>query len=468
MTSATRADNIVNRTIFTADNILPLRRIADESIDLIYLDPPFNSKKQWSAPVGSEAAGAAFKDTWTLSDIDEAWVDEIAAANPGLARIIDAVGAINGDGDKSYLIMMAIRLIEMRRVLKPTGSFYLHCDPTMSHSLKLLLDAIFGGDNFVNEITWKRYAAHSLAKGGFDNIADILLLYAANKDEMLSNKVYGTLSKTAMRKRFPHKEEKTKRRFQHVALEQRSNSSSAGEKRVIGEREVISEIGWRWTQETFDKRLAANPRLIYWTKNGRPRYKLYMDEYKGPPPGNIWVDVKYLSSGNRERLGYPTQKPEALLERIIKASSNPGDWILDPFCGCATACVVAEQQGRNWIGIDISEKASELVVQRFSKIEPLIRIVDRIIHRTDLPDRNESYNRQKIVDRLYAEQDGCCKACNVRFSKRNLTLDHIVPRGKGGPDIPANLQLLCGACNSEKGTRSMAHYLAIRRRRAGG
>ena len=182
MTSATRADNIVNRTIFTADNILPLRRIAAESIDLIYLDPPFNSKKQWSAPVGSAAAGAAFKDSWTLSDIDEAWVDEIAAANPGLARLIDAVGAVNGDGDKSYLIMMAIRLIEMRRVLKPTGSLYLHCDPTMSHALKLTLDAIFGGEQFRSEITWKRYAAHSLSKGSFDNIADIILIYSANKE----------------------------------------------------------------------------------------------------------------------------------------------------------------------------------------------------------------------------------------------------------------------------------------------
>ena len=462
-----RADNIVNRTIFTADNILPLRRIADESIDLIYLDPPFNSKKQWSAPVGSAAAGAAFKDTWTLSDIDESWVDEIAAANPGLARLIEAVGAVNGDGDKSYLIMMAIRLIEMRRVLKPTGSLYLHCDPTMSHALKLTLDAIFGGEQFRSEITWKRYAAHSLSKGSFDNIADIILIYSANKETTKLNRIFGEATSIEMKKRFPHVEDETGRRFQHAALEKTSNRSNAGETRNINGRTVRTKLGWIWSQETIDQRIAANPRLIYWTRNGRPRYKIYADEYKGTPLGNIWVDIPYLSSGDSERVGYPTQKPLALLERIIKASSDEGDWMLDPFCGCATACVAAEQLGRRWIGIDISEKAAELVKMRFGKIEPLIRHVNQVIHRKDLPDRNEKYLRQQVIDRLYAEQDGCCKACDIRFSKRNLTLDHIVPRGKGGPDIPANLQLLCGACNSEKGTRSMAHYLAIRRRAGG-
>ena len=133
-----RSDNIKNRTVFTGDNLPVLRRMADASVDLIYLDPPFNSRREYAAPIGSKAAGAAFKDTWTFSDIDEAWIDDVAAANPGLARLIDAVGAINGDGDKSYLVMMAVRLIELRRVLKETGSLYLHCDPTMSHSLKLL------------------------------------------------------------------------------------------------------------------------------------------------------------------------------------------------------------------------------------------------------------------------------------------------------------------------------------------
>ena len=407
-----RADNIVNRTIFTADNILPLRRIADESIDLIYLDPPFNSKKQWSAPVGSAAAGAAFKDTWTLSDIDESWVDEIAAANPGLARLIDAVGAVNGDGDKSYLIMMAIRLIEMRRVLKPTGSLYLHCDPTMSHALKLTLDAIFGDDRFRNEVIWFYHDSPGRPKRYWPRKHDIILFYSKSAEKENAWKFNGDSVRIPIM-------EASKQRYAYT--------------RVLGGREYLGGKSIR----------------------------------KGKIPEDVWP-MPVVKQNSGEAVGYPTQKPLALLERIIKASSDEGDWMLDPFCGCATACVAAEQLGRRWIGIDISEKAAELVKMRFGKIEPLIRHVNQVIHRKDLPDRNEKYLRQQVIDRLYAEQDGCCKACDIRFSKRNLTLDHIVPRGKGGPDIPANLQLLCGACNSEKGTRSMAHYLAIRRRRAGG
>jgi site-specific DNA-methyltransferase (adenine-specific) len=273
--------------------------------------------------------------------------------------------------------MMAPRLVELHRVLKPTGSLYLHCDPTASHYLKVMLDVIFGARNFMNEIAWKRYAAHSLSQGRYDRISDRILFYCKDIRVPRSfNPPTEALSDEEIAKRFPHIEPETGRRFQHVSLEQSSNKSSAGETRIIQGRVVVSEIGWRWTQETFDQRLRENPHLIYWTSTGRPRYKIYADEYKGKPVGDIWTDVPYLSSGDAERLGYPTQKPLALLERIIQASSREGDTVLDPFCGCGTAIVAAQKLNRRWIGIDITHLAIALIKYRLSDMFDLKEGVD--------------------------------------------------------------------------------------------
>ena len=390
-----RGDNIRNRTVFTGDNLPVLRRIADSSIDLIYLDPPFNSRREYAAPVGSVAAGAAFKDTWTLSDIDEAWIDEVRADNLPLADLIDAVGAVNGAGDKSYLVMMAVRLIEMRRVLKTTGSLYLHCDPTMSHALKLLLDSIFGRRNFQNEVVWS-YRTGGVSKKRWPRKHDVLLFYTRD----------GTFSFT------PKKE----------------------------------------------RREYASP---FFTTKTDEQGQHYADVFIR----DVWGDIKPVINVSSERVGFPTQKPLSLLERIISASSREGDWVLDPFCGCATACVAAENLKRRWIGIDISPKATELVVDRFSGTDQLTLLANRIIPRADLPERNERYDRAAVIDQLFAACEGICPGCGHFFQKRNLTLDHIVPRALGGPDVQSNLQLLCGACNSEKGVRSMAHFMAIRARR---
>ena len=321
-----------------------------------------------------------------------------------------------------------------------------------------MLDEVFGKENYINEITWKRYAVHSLSRSRFDNVSDILLFYSTARSEMNFNGVYGGIEEAEIEKRFPHTESETGRRFQHVALEQSSNQSSAGESRIINGREVQSEIGWRWTQETFDKRLSDNPYLIYWTKNGRPRYKIYVDEYKGKPIGNIWVDVPYLSAGDKEHTKYPTQKPLALLERIIKATSNPGDIVLDPFCGCATTCVAAEKLDRQWIGIDISEKAIDLVRFRLGRDLGLFSI--KVIHRTDPPTDRGGKKSPDIKHLLFGKQEGFCNGCGVSFHFRNFTLDHIVPRDKGGADMDDNLQLLCGYCNSVKGNRTQEYLLA--------
>jgi site-specific DNA-methyltransferase (adenine-specific) len=361
-------------TLYYGDNLEVMRKyLPDECIDLVYLDPPFNSNRDYNLlfreQSGEPAQGQikAFTDTWQWS---ERAYDEFCQTcpKPALVELVQGFVRTLGRNDlTAYLVMMAPRLVELHRVLKPTGSLYLHCDPTASHYLKVMLDVIFGARNFMNEIAWKRYAAHSLSQGRYDRISDRILFYC--KDSRLTrtfNPPTEALSEEEINERFPHVEPETGRRFQHVSLEQSSNKSSAGETRIIQGRTVVSEIGWRWSQETFDQRLKENPYLIYWTSTGRPRYKIYADEYKGKPVGDIWTDVPYLSSGDAERLGYPTQKPLALLERILQASSNEGDTVLDPFCGCGTAIVAAQKLNRRWIGIDITHLAIALIKYRLS------------------------------------------------------------------------------------------------------
>ena len=268
----------------------------------------------------------------------------------------------------AYLISMTVRINLIWHKLKKTGSFYLHCDPTASHYLKIICDSIFcgkeRGGNYLNDIIWKRYAVHSLSVNSFDRISDNILFYIKRHDSYVFNLQYENIEPEQRKINFPHLEIETNRYYQHVALEQSSNFNSDDMERVIQGRTVVTNLGWRWTQETFDSRIAENPHLIYWTRNGKPRYKLYFDEDKGKPLGNIWNDIPYLSSGDKERLGYPTQKPEALLERIINASTNEGDVILDAFCGCGTTVSVAQKLNRQWMGIDITYQSISLILKR--------------------------------------------------------------------------------------------------------
>ncbi len=364
--------------LYYGDNLAILRQcVPDESVALCYIDPPFNSKRTYNQiynNIGTEdkAQAQAFLDTWTWNFEAQKGYDEIIAntyktQTQQSIELLMGLKNILGQGELlAYLVSMTQRIAEIYRVLQPTGSFYLHCDPTASHYLKLVLDCIFcarGGD-FKNEITWKRYAVHSLSKNRYDAISDIIFFYT--KTEKAPFKLqYENLSAEEISKKFPHTEAETGRRYQHVALEQSSNKQSVGQERIIQGRKVKSALGWRWTQETFDARLAKNPHLIYWTETGKPRYKIYADEYAGRPVSNIWTDVPYLSASDGERLGYPTQKPEALLERIIKASSNEGDVVLDCYCGCGTSIAVAEKLKRKWIGIDITYQSISVILKRF-------------------------------------------------------------------------------------------------------
>ena len=365
--------NWSNRTIWTGDNLPILRGMNSESVDLIYLDPPFNSNRDYAAPIGSKAAGAAFKDTWTLDDVDVAWHGEIAEQNPAVYAVIDAAGIAHGKGMKSYLIMMAVRLLEMRRLLKPTGSLYLHCDPTASHYLKMLLDGVFGPGNFRSEITWRRINSTGRGSKRFANNGDNLLYYVRGGERFSWNQQYK-----------PHDPAYVKRFYRHVEAET-GRIYRLGDLKGAGTRSGPSGALWRgidptatgshWavpnsplpikaklfsTQEKLD--LLDKAGLIYWPPKGKiPSYKRYLDEMPGTAIDTIWDDIKPIQSQAKERVGYPTQKPLALLDRIIKASSNEGDIVLDPFAGCATACVSAETLGRQWVGIDLSALAATLV-----------------------------------------------------------------------------------------------------------
>ena len=413
--------NVQNRTIFSNDNLAILRGIDTDSVDLIYLDPPFNSNRNYAAPIGSEAAGAAFKDTWTLSDVDNAWHGEIADREPALYQAIHAAELTHGKGMKSYLIMMAVRLLEMKRVLKKSGSIYLHCDATASHYLKMLMDSVFGKDNFRNEIVWN-YEKWTNAARYFQRNHDIVLMYSLT-DTYTFNKQYGEL---------------TERQRQLIRAGYNTGSSSG--KKIV---------------RIYDrKNPKVQTKLPIWTEEGRAIYDVSMP--KGKALNDVWK-IAALNGQAKERLGYPTQKPINLLERIIKASSNPGDVVLDPFCGCATTCVAAERLQRHWIGIDISPKAVDLVRMR---LENEIGILGNVIHRTDIPKRSEKLpNYRTHKHTLFGKQEGLCNGCRTQFPFRNMTVDPIVPKSHGGTDYADNLQLLCGACNSTKGQGTQAELI---------
>ena len=394
--------NIKPKTIFTGDNLPIMRGINSESIDLIYLDPPFNSKTNYAAPIGSKAAGAEFKDTWTLSDVDNAWLDLIETKHPALNRVIHAAMT---NSDKSYLIYMAARLLEMKRILKDTGSIYIHCDTAMSHYLKLVMDAIFGRQNFRNEIVWY-YKGNSIAKKLFPSKHDTLLYYASQNPTF--NPIYVPYA------------EATLRRYNHTDED--------------GRRYKISAL-----------------------RDGKQE-KVYMGE--GRRVDSVW-DISVIRKKD-ERTGYPTQKPLALLDRIIRVSSNKGDVVFDPFCGCATTLVAADRLQRDWIGIDISEKAAELVVERIKSDQGLF---ENIINRTDIPKRTDlgnipRYNAPENKTQLYGEQSGYCNGCGTHFEKQHLEVDHIIAENVGGTDHIENLQLLCGHCNRVKGERGQEYLIS--------
>ena len=353
-----------HNTLYFGDNLRILReRIAADSVDLIYLDPPFNSNATYNVLFrersGEDSAAqiTAFDDTWRWSrESEDAYQDVVRDGPENLSKLIEAMRQFLGQNDMmAYLTMMAQRLAELHRVLKPTGSIYLHCDPTASHYLKLLMDAVFGVENYMSEITWQRTSAHNDSKR-FGQVRDIILYYSKT-DNRKWNPVYVPHSEKYVSDFYRYEDDKGKYRLDHIIL----TAGLGPRPNLIYEyKGYTPQWGWRMRRdklETLDKEGG-----LVWSKTGRPYRKRYLSE--GQSPTNLWADIKNLSGKPKERLGYPTQKPEALLERIISASSNEGDVVLDPFCGCGTAIAVAERLRRKWIGIDITHLAISLMKSR--------------------------------------------------------------------------------------------------------
>lgn len=361
--------------LYFGDNLDILRdRIPSESVDLIYLDPPFNSNQDYNVIFkdesgrSSSAQRLAFEDTWhwnPSTELTYAYLTESVRHGGHVPNMVSKLIAALRDGIGenqmlAYLVEMAVRLIEMHRVLRPTGSLYLHCDPTASHYLKLVLDAIFDPRNFRNEIIWKRATAHSSSKK-FAPVHDTIFYYGKNKavtwnqprtgyDQSYLDKYY----------RFDDGDGRLYWRADLCAAGIRNGRSGVPWRGIDPSDKGMH---WKFTVERLEE-LDAEGR-IYWPKNGTmPQYKRYRDELKGKAVADIWDDIDRINPVGSERLGYPTQKPLALLERIIEASSNPGDVILDPFCGCGTATVAAHALGRRFIGIDITTLAVAIMRSR--------------------------------------------------------------------------------------------------------
>lgn len=426
--------NFLNRTLYHGDNLDFLRGMNSETVHLIATDPPFNKGRDFHATPDSLAAGAKFQDRWSWADdVEGEWIDQIQDDWPAVWEVIDAARAAWGDDMAAFLCFMGVRLIEMRRVLRADGSLYLHCDPTASHYLKALLDAIFGRQQFRNEIVWC-YAGGGIPKRDFPRKHDIILRYSKTKDF----------------------------HYQPVYRPYSAGTQQRGRTPVKG--------------KYFERGL--NP--------------------KGTPVNDWWADVKRIASPtDPEKTGWPTQKSLDLYERIIKASSNPGDIVLDPFAGCATTPIAAERLGRRWVGMDIWDGAHDIVLRRLESegMATPDRATDRlftfgdVIYSTEPPVRTDDgeeavpflqvteryaepigprMSRAEMLDFLLTQHGSKCQGCDRTFDDpRYLELDHNTPRSDGGLNHITNRILLCGPCNRLKSNQYTLSGLRRQNRKLG-
>ena len=426
--------NFQNRTLFKGDNLDFLRGMNGGTVDLIATDPPFNKGKDFHATPESLAAGARFQDRWSwVDDVQQEWVDAIKDDEPQAAALIECVKGGREDL-AAFLCFMGVRLIEMRRVLKDTGTIYLHCDSTASHYLKALMDAVFGYRNLIQEIIWAYGSASGGRAAGSKPVKshETLLCYAKAYGKHTYNKTYT-----------PYSEKYVKERFNHTDGEGRK----------------------------YQTRKRSGGRIS----------RQYLDESPGVPLSSVWQDIRQLyayhwKKRKEEEMGYPTQKPLALYERVISASSNEGDMVLDPFCGCATTPVAAERLGRQWVGMDLWDGAYGIVRRRMEDNRQLLANPNApIIYTEEAPERDdggedapafelplrkrrvaEAWQRlshAEMRDILYDAQQGVCGGCGRELEKEFMELDHILPRADGGSNDITNRIMLCSPCNRKKSHR---------------
>ncbi len=519
--------NLRNRTIYIGDNLPRLKGIDSESVDLIYLDPPFNSRGEYQWPIGQDEFGWQddqeapsddldddalshmlehggpdhFKDAFTLDDLDERTLDQLLADGEPAGYVIAAAGQAVGAGTQSYLTYMWERLAEMHRILKPTGSLYLHCDDTEGAWLKALMDAVFGRENFRNEITWQRTGAHS-DPDRFGRVADTLLYYTKSSQARFWRfAVAVPQDDDYLAAKYRRDDNDGRGKYQDISLT--GPGVTRGQSGRPWRGYDPTSIGRCWSAprargrneygdwiaanviEGYDEMTEVHQRLdalaahgmIHWTRNGKPRLKRYLAAVTDQVPGVIWTDISPINSQADEDTGWDTQKPLDLLERIVAASSREGDLVLDPFCGCATACVAAERLGRRWAGMDRSPRAGILVRKRLREQDEGVAIwasdvvVTRAVpERTDISEpslpkaelKRILFERQRVSD---GDKLAACAAaklgCPHILPIELLELDRLRPGVAGGEYTLANTQLLCARCNRAKGKRDMA-YLAER------
>ena len=412
MTTQQETHEDFQNTLYTNDNLFVLRRLDSESVDLIYLDPPFNSKREYDAPTGSLAEGASFNDIWKWDeDVDEKELADMIPDNPKLVQFILSIGTFHSKAMQAYIFYMAQRVIEMHRILKPTGSLYYHCDPTAGHFVKLMLDCIFGEKNFRNEIVWC-YRGAGYPRNDFGRRHDLIYRFTKDKKNYYFN---------------------------------------------------VDEVREEYAE-------ATKQRFKY--KIGNKRYGKDFGDQKLHPLGkhpDDWWQIQPVAPSANYRTGYPTQKPPELLERIIKSSCPKNGVVLDPFCGCGTTCVVAKHLGINWIGIDKSATTPNTIrwIYENKYGEGMLYKEDYVV-RKDLPIRRDlkienledKLTKKEIKERLYKQQNCKCNGCGNPFPITALEIDHIFPKSRGGEDNYENFQLLCGWCNRVKGNRDMKYLNA--------
>ena len=482
--------NWKNRTLFHGDNLGFLRAMNSESVDLIATDPPFNKGRDFHATPDSLAAGAKFQDRWSWErDVHEEWTDQITDDHPRLMQAIESARYAHSDGMGAFMCFMAVRLLEMRRVLTPTGSIYLHCDPTASHYLKAVMDAIFGWQRFRSDITWRRVNPTGRGSKRFANNADHLLYCAKTKrfvwnqqhrphDEAYTDKAYRHMDSDGRRYRLDNLKGAGTRTGSSGEPWRGVDPNESGSHWAVPNMAIPGEIRDATCQEKLDHLDSIG--RIYWPPTGKiPSYKRYLDEMPGTPIDTLWDDIGGLQSNDTERTGYPTQKPLALYERMIRASSNEGDIVLDPFAGCATTLVAAERLGHHWVGIDIWDNAKTVVLARMERERLVLPEAERHdlfteeIHFAALaPVRTDGgeeaapalklqwtqaeppgprMSRRQTYDALLSREGARCQGCNRVFDDpRYLELDHNVPRSDGGLNHISNRILLCGPCNKLK------------------
>ena len=464
--------NIANRTVFHGDNLKFLRGINSGTVHLIATDPPFKKDKDFYATHDSLATGARFSDRWKWDvDVHPEWVDAIQDDRPAVWQVIEAAKVAAGQNMAAFLCWLGVRLLEMHRVLRDDGSIYLHIDHTAHAYVKTMLDAIFGSRNFRNEVIWKRYPARNAGKH-FARLHDTILFYTKSSTYTW-NPIFQPLNEGGAK---PYKHDDNDGRGVY-RLNTVAKPDNEGYHYDLGYGERPPKNGYRMPKERALEWLADG--ILVVVKGKVPAIKRYLSDSNGVKLGSIWQDINSLGGRAKERTGYPTQKPIALYERIIRASSNPGDMVLDPFAGCATTPVAAERLGRQWVGMDLWEGAHGMVLERLQSAglavegrrenqlltfgdvhystAPPIRSDGKSVAAPELKlkevieEPGERMTRSAMKEKLIDIYGMACRGCDREFDDPlYLELDHNTPRSDGGLNHISNRVLLCGPCNRIK------------------